>query len=40
MKMLNALREDNHNCVTLWTVEDVEIVKGSSMENDIVGKNM
>ena len=38
-RMFEALKQDNSNCVTLWTDEEFDIIKGSYLENFILQKN-
>ena len=37
-RMFEALKQDNTNCVTLWTDEEYDIIKGSYMETSILQK--
>lgn len=37
--MLKALRQDNSNCITLWTGEEFAVTKGTHLQNVILNIN-
>jgi hypothetical protein len=39
LRMLKALRQDNSNCITLWSGEEFAVTKGAWLQNSILQIN-